>query len=296
MSADAIEAISALERQVLEPLFVGGKLRPTRPLGRQAFEIAEQAAAYELSGPLLGIRLRAARELCPIDSLPALGPGEWLLVCALNDLLQATNPSLTKWSSRYPNKLLDLVDEVVDGAGSCRTLADALCRHATFARAFDVVRVDSVVKWWVGQRPFYGSEPPPRLLTWQQLRRVSHSKWHTPLPAMAQVFPYRQRWEQSFAGWLEANPLLDLGTAAREAPQFRWTSAALGLLISPPGRKLALRRVLRAADVPKTLSALGAASADPHVDPGPVRDFMEDCSAMSQGLLPYSSGAPKSGE
>jgi hypothetical protein len=255
--------VAAVTEQLLLPLVVGGELRPIPPIGaKRAVEHARVAATLrdfsgESANEIQWQRLRVARRYCPIDRLPAPGYGEWLLAFALNDLLQATNPDLTSvWGRDRPQKLVELALEIVGRAGPPRTLGEALARHATFSRALELVRIDTHVSWWVGSRSFRGAHPPGRLLSWKSVRRVRTEREEVGVGAMAAEEPWAEGWRQALARWLAASPLTDLATATRQAPEFVWTGASLGLLVTHPGCTLARRSALGGAAAARVAEVL----------------------------------------
>lgn len=243
--------------QVLVPTLVGGSLFPVRPIGPrlaremtgiahvfQATDSAAEAAATQA-------RVRVARLLWPVDRLPPLGSDEWMMLAAFNDLLQVANPRLP--SVVAPSravKLLDATSVLIERIGPPRSLAEAVCRHATFSRALDVVRVDTTVRWWTGSAVFRGEEPSRRLIAWPEVRRVRVEETFVPVDSLPLEGPVsRALYGQVLSRWLALSPLTDLGAAHREEPAFRWEAATLGLVSTPSGARLA-RRVLRAVGSP----------------------------------------------
>ncbi|HEU4538328.1 MAG TPA: hypothetical protein VFS00_29610, partial [Polyangiaceae bacterium] len=189
--APLIERGAQFYRSFLAPLVLGGTLAPVRPLGPA---LAARLAAL---GPSLGggvedlraeveaARARRARRLLPLDEVPPIGPDEWRLAAAFNDLLQVANPHLPGLlGPGRPQRLLDAVEELVAQIAPPSTVEACVARHVTFAAAFAVVRVDTEVKWWVGSASFRGERPPPRLLLWPALRRVRVDEARVPLESL----------------------------------------------------------------------------------------------------------------
>src|SRR5262245_40678768 len=85
-----------LATQVLGPLVLGGTMSPVRPFGaRLAQAIGDRTIAdSDLRSRIDVARVRRARVLAAVDTLPELTAAEWALVAALNDLVQATNHEL----------------------------------------------------------------------------------------------------------------------------------------------------------------------------------------------------------
>jgi hypothetical protein len=244
------ELVASVAERVLAPLIAGGPLLPVPPIGEARAIAALEHAAFA-GGALNEVRarrLRVARRLTPLDALGDPTPGEWLLLFALNDMLQSTNQTLLgPFGSERPRLLLEMVLSLIARAGAPATVGDALSRHATFSRLLSIVRVDTHVSWWVGSRTFRGMHPPSRLLSWRKVRRVHESEQSV---ALADMTPATDSAEPLFAeavrALLAASPLSDLACAGRAAPAFRWTGASLALVTTPGGRTLALRALERA--------------------------------------------------
>lgn len=264
MTRDETELIATLSEQlaerVLVPLVLGGELRPLPPFGaRRARKFSERlyVVESELKTKLSSARLALARGLCPLDALPEISPEHWRLVLALNDLLQATHRHLNRSFARDPQlRLLAMVDQTIDLAGAPETLSEALQRHTTFARIFEVVRCDEHVAWWAGSRSYWGARAPARLSAWPRLRRVEQRRETVALVELAAPEPWAGRWLESLARWVKASPLTDLATASRKLPEFVWSGATLGLVGTAPGRMLALRAVDRQGDLVTGINVL----------------------------------------
>jgi hypothetical protein len=255
------ELLVQLCERVWRPLIAGGELRPLPPIGRGQAQAA-LGYVHALAAPSLDeIRLRrllVARRLSPVDGLGEPGPGEWLLLMALNDLLQATNPTLDGvFGADRPRRLVAEAEELVNRAGAPTTVHDALSRHTTFARLLDLTRVDTHVSWWVGKKTFRGALPAKRLLRWKSIRRVNAMEQRVELTQMA---PVEATWAEAFGDVLEsflaATPLTDLATADRDAPPFTWTGSSLALIATDAGRHLAARAVSRSRRRKQAIQAI----------------------------------------
>lgn len=270
-----------LSERVLLPLLAGGALRPLPPIGP---ERAKQLAAAEGVMPTGGSmdavrahRVRVSRRIACLDALGDLGAGEWMLACALNDLLQVTNPSLLGWFDKdRPVTLLSAVRRTIDNAGPPRVLGEAIARHATFSRVFALRRLDTTVHWWVGSETFVGRKPPQRLLRWRGVRRVRLEEAAVPLWAMAPSSFEGQGFEDVMSSWLSHSPLTDLAHADRERPPFQWTGPTLSLLYTTAGQNLARRVVLRCRDPKQAIAALARATAalGAHPASGPANGLL----------------------
>jgi hypothetical protein len=250
--------------RLLVPLVVGGELRPLRPFGaRRARALAEHMliADSETGDKLRRARLALARRLCPIDAVLEPSIEHWLLIFALNDLLQVTHPRLIGTFNRDPQlRLLAAVDSTIDLAGAPATIAETLARHTTFARIFETIRFDEHVSWWSGSSTYRGGRAPARLLAWPRLRKVEQRRESVTFVELAAQTPWADRWLETVARWLRASPLTDLATASRKLPPFGWSGAALGLVSAAPGRVLAMRAIDRQGDVASTINALRRAA------------------------------------
>lgn len=243
--------LAELSTHVLSPLVLGGPLTPVRPFGvRLALNLGEAAAALdpELRARVDGVRVRVARLIAPVDTLPDLTSADWALLAALNDLLQLTNHELAGpfTRSRYP-RLLASVRDLCELIPAPSDVGAALSRHATFSRVLDCFRTDTEVVWWTGRASFRGQPPPPRLLLWPRLRSVDVETRRVELAEMAHGIPglAPTDFEDALGLWLTRSPLTDLATAARRSPRFAWSASTLSVVATVPGRTLAYRLILR---------------------------------------------------
>ncbi len=251
MPDDLGERCEELVHDVLAPLILGGPIHPVRPFGAKLGlrlgierEIVDTALRTELDVA----RVRRARLLAPIDALPRLDEGDWAALAALNDLLQLTNQHLAGpfTRGRYARMAANL-RWLCDRIPAPRDIEGALSRHATFARALELVRTDSTVSWWTGSARFRGEPPPNRLLRWKELRRVQVDATRVPLADMpvGLIGITPDEFQELLALWLTRSPLTDLAEATRKAPTFAWSASTLSLIATAPGRTLAFRAISR---------------------------------------------------
>jgi hypothetical protein len=260
------ERCEELAHQVLAPLVLGGPVHPVRPFGgplalRLGVVESERGrrriADSDLAARLDVARVRRARLLTPADTLPSLDERDWAVLAALNDLLQLTNHHLggPVTRGRYARVLANL-RWLCDRIPAPRDVLGALSRHATFARALELARTDSVVSWWTGSRGFRGEPPPARLLAWPELRRVRVDAHRVLLADMAVgvtgLSPFD--FADVLALWLTRSPLSDLASATRRSPPFAWSAATLALVATGPGRLLAFRAL--AGEPPDAVNAV----------------------------------------
>lgn len=244
---------------VFSPLVLGGRLAPMRPIGpSRARHIADAGAALAASERTWvdAMRVRRARPLGRVDHVEAPDASQWLMVAALNDLLQSTNPKLDGMLASRSGKLLELTMGTIGGVGAPASIREVISRHATFARLLELERVDTFVSWWAGSASFRGCPAPARMLAWKGLRRVGTRTDRTGMTQMC----FGSRLDdtcflEALQRLLQLTPLTDLATAHRQAPAFAWSRGSLGLILTHPGHTLA-SRALRSADPRAALAAL----------------------------------------
>jgi hypothetical protein len=234
---------------VMAPLAMGGELRPGHGIGaRAALALGRERvpADPELAGRVQAARVRNARRLAPLDRLDAPTEAEWALCAAVHDLLQAANPTFDAPLRRAAaTRILSLAVQTIDRVPPPATVRDALSRHTWLARVLDVARTDTTVSWWVGSRPFVGFEPPPRVQSWPDLRRVQVVATPRPLVELAPLAFDRTMLIEAAARLLARTPLTEIATCTRAAPAFVWGPASLALIATHAGRTLALRALAR---------------------------------------------------
>ncbi|HEY5147790.1 MAG TPA: hypothetical protein VII82_13540 [Polyangiaceae bacterium] len=256
---------------IMAPLVLGGAIRPGHAIGARAalaFGEGRVPADAELAAHTGEARVRHARRLVPVDSLPGPSAAEWALAAAFHDLLQAANPIFDAPLRRgAATRVLDLALAAIERVPTPASPAEALARHTWFARAPEVARTDTQVRWWSGKREYLGVEPPERLQAWPQLRRVSVVRTPRPLLELAPIAVDRERLTTAVAELLFRTPLTDLATCARAAPLFEWRPSTLALVATAAGRTLALRSLARHPS-PDVDGALGRSTrallASPH--------------------------------
>lgn len=252
-----LELGRSLSERLLCPLLRGDEVRLCEPVGEaRAVELGKSLPGARMFEELEELRLAAARRWAPVDDLGDISANEWLLIAALNDLLQLTNPGLVRglFTRKNQQKLARMVSRLIDRAGPPRTVGAALSRHALFSRVSELSRLDTEVRWWTGSDRFVGNSPPERLLAWPELRKVRSSTEHVRLAEMAP--PTLLEYEALLDRWLATTPLTTLGTAQQSGVPFRWTGALVALTQVPPGRRLALRVLLASSDPMAALSDL----------------------------------------
>lgn len=301
MSVPDLARLERIVEHVLVPLVTGGDLRPVPPIGTDlALRLSTQATALESDSVVALARLARARELWPVDRLPPMRKAEWLLVFALSDLIQAANPSLPGVLHQRPFRLLTLVEATIERAGPPRSVADALARHATFARVLEIARPDTHVAWWVGSDLFQGTKPPARLLAWPNVRRVRSAVDLVRMPDLAvgrhQLEP---TYRKTLATFFAASPVTDIGGIDRPEPPFAWTGATLGLIRSERGRTLAERAVRARCDAAAaareaTRAAQALTSLGDEADPEAL-EARQCAEAFARALSGYAADRAYSG-
>jgi hypothetical protein len=266
MTVVAIDLDAVAERLfagVMAPLVLGGSIRPGHAIGaRRALALGEGRlpADQDLGLRVAAARLHRARRLVPIDALPDPSGADWALGAALHDMFQSVNPAFdAPFRRRAAARILELAGVVIEKVPLATTVAQALARHTWLARAPEVARTDTTVRWWSGSAVFLGEEPPPRLQAWPQFRRVEVVRTPRPLLDVTPIAVDRDRLTETLAAFLSRTPLTDLATCTRPAPAFAWHATTLDFLATTPGRALALRALAR-LPTQETDAALGHAT------------------------------------
>jgi hypothetical protein len=236
-----------LYEQFLAPLVIGGDLTPGPAVGARAAVALDGGLAAvdpDLRSRVDLARVRVARRLVPVDMLVGPDIHEWALAAALHDLLFALHPSLERPLRRSaPDRLMTFAEQALCTVPAASSLAETVSRHSFFARAFELHRTDVTVSWWTGRESFLGTDPPPRLLAWPELRRVQTTTTTVPVADLPDVLRAgrRERFRNVLSVWLEKVPLTSLATCTRALVPFEWSGATLGLFSTPQGCVLGLR-------------------------------------------------------
>jgi hypothetical protein len=289
---------------VMAPLVLGGPMRPGHAIGART-ALALGAAERKPADPNLEAhvqlgRVRRARRLAPVDTLPPATPAEWTMAAILHDLLQAANPifdALLRRGSAV--RILAVAREGIERVPPPAHVSEALGRHAWFARLLDVARTDTTVSWWVGKRTYLGVEPPARLKAWPELRRVSVVATPHPVLDVSPLAIDRAKLTDAMAALLARTPLTAIATCTRTAPPFVWDDSLVALLGTRAGRTLALRAVARLPTV-EVDAALGRATRDrlaaQRTPSDPVLAFLaERALAQAQGHVEQEPEAGDAG-
>jgi hypothetical protein len=266
MADDLGARCEELAHAVLAPLVLGGPMHLVRPFGARLglrLGIQREIVDLDLRSRLDVARVRRARLLAPVDTLPALDEGDWAVLAAFNDLVQLTNQHLVSvFTRRNYARLLGNVCWLCDRIPAPRDVLGAIARHATFGRALELVRTDSAITWWTGSARFRGETPPSRLTAWKELRRVEIDAQRIPLTDMMLGLKGigADEFNEALSLWLTRSPLTDLAEAARTAPAFSWSASTLSLIATAPGRSLAFRALAR-QPAARVAAALARANA-----------------------------------
>jgi hypothetical protein len=251
----------------IAPLVLGGELVPGKILGaRKALAIGVERSVtnIDLAAHVDLARIRIARKYVPIDRLAPLTAHEWSLAACLHDIVQSTHPSLSGiFRSDASRRILELVNLALDRIPFPQNAHDALSRHTIFSRTLEIGRADTRVSWWTGSSTFRGSEPPPRLLSWPELRRVHVDRTVHPLsdlPPTTKSFDASIFYD-TLRRFLSMSPMTDLATANRTEIKFAWSESTLALVASPVGRTLAARAI-RSGSLQQKTTTLDHATND----------------------------------
>src|SRR5580658_1977082 len=154
MAVDLDAIAQRLFAGVMAPLVLGGPILPGHAIGaRAALALGEDRlpSDSDLGARVAAGRIRRARRLVPVDTLPDPSAADWALAAALHDVLQAANPLFdAPLRRRAAGRILELAATVIDRVPFPATVGQALSRHAWLARAPEVTRTDTSVRWWTG--------------------------------------------------------------------------------------------------------------------------------------------------
>jgi hypothetical protein len=262
-----VELETLLGRFVL-PLVAGGDVRVGDPVAPDA--LARWEVELGEAGPLLvaidDARAAAAALLVVRPPAMAFGPAELRLAVALHAALVLAHPGTTGFFSRKGRRELGaFAVGLAQGTPPPTGPTELLERHTLLARLFELVRVDTHLRWWTGKAEFRGAEPPARLVRWRKLRRV---RQETSELGLSEVLAGEET-RPVVAALLAASPLTDLLTLdapARRWPPFRWGPQHLEVLRDAElARAVAYRWLVdlgRApADGPRLRAAAAASAA-----------------------------------
>jgi hypothetical protein len=237
---------------VMVPLVLSGSVRPGHAIGaRVALSFGEGRAPADaaLAAAVDSARVRRARRLAPVDTVPGASGADWALAAAFHDILQAANPMFDAPIRRgAAARILDLAIATIDRVPPPASLGQAIARHTWLARVPDVTRTDAEVTWWSGSREFRGVDAPARLQAWPRLRGVSVVRTRHRLLELSPIAVDRARLATAVEALLSKTPLTDLATCTRDAPAFAWHKGTLALLATGAtgaGRALATRALSR---------------------------------------------------
>ncbi|MEO8874728.1 MAG: hypothetical protein ABI461_03995 [Polyangiaceae bacterium] len=267
MANDLQTRAEHLFESFMAPLVLGGELRPGRILGaRTALALGAERSVtnLDLAAHVDLARVRIARKLAPIDRIAPATPSEWALAACLHDIVQSTHPALAGlFRNNASRRILELVGLALDRIPPPANAKEALTRHTWFSRALEIGRTDTRVSWWVGSEIFRGTDPPPRLLSWPDLRRVHidcsvHPLCDLPTTEAKAEAPL---FYEMLRRWLSLSPITDLANAHRAAPKFVWTEPTIALASSRIGRTLALRAI-RSGSLQAKMTAIEEATLE----------------------------------
>jgi hypothetical protein len=103
------------------------------------------------------------------------------LLYATHELFAACHPQAQSFYART-HLFCEAAEQAVMKLPRTYDPSRLLSRHLVVRRAFGTQRTDVHLKWWTGAASFYGREPPTRLTSWPELRRVhvdrqTHPMW-----------------------------------------------------------------------------------------------------------------------
>jgi hypothetical protein len=278
--------------EFLLPLVRGGTVLVGRPLSRRSVEALARAhverptLSERRSAKQLGqARQRALTMLVPSPPALPLDEVTWRLGAAVHDLLALGHPGVVE-GPRADARIerIAAAATALAGLGAPTTLAEVLARHSVLARLPELVRSDTVVRYWLGRLTFVGRQPPPRVVAMPRLRGVrvetARRVWLRDIgvPAAARG---------AFLALTEASPLGEALDPLRLDPPLAW-GRVLAVLRFPAICRAVAGRLLdiglpRAGDALADALYRFAALQDP---PGPVRASGETV-AFAIGFLAH---------
>jgi hypothetical protein len=297
--------LEALARGVLGPLVLGGPVHLVPPFGAKlalSIEGAPRVVDDELRTRIDVARVRVARTVVPVDTLPDIPASDWALVAALNDLLQATNHHLSGPFTRGRHAaLIAAVESLLEHVAPPRRLLDAVNRHASLARVTELVRTDTKVTWWAGSASFRGEKPAARLFAWKELRRVRTDESTVELADLPDGVGAvkKDAWLAALALWFTRSPLTDIATLARPVPAFAWSAPTLAFVSTPRGATLAARAISANASTTERRSKVTPAleASINHMPAGKAREialrFAEESVARLKGHGSSAASEPR---
>src|SRR5688572_17153644 len=199
------------------PLVAGGEARIGEPIDpRTVVEweiyLSEAAAALE---PIDDARATVAGGLVIRPPSLPFGGDDLRLCAALYDALLLVHPDVDRWLARRARDRLRESALELARLGPPEGRRDLLARHTTLHNLFGMSRVDVRIRWWTGKASFRGMKPPPRLIAWPSIRRVSEERESM---SFAEIMPKDGDDGAVGRAILHASPLTDLLSPARSWP------------------------------------------------------------------------------
>jgi hypothetical protein len=221
-----MSGLDAFLRGFVLPLVAGGDVHvggPIAPDTLARWEV-ELGASSDASVTLQLIDEARAAALAPlvVRPPPMVFSADLLrLAVALYTALVLQHPRSDGWLNRGGRRELAGFARALATVAPPQDRTELLARHALLARIFELVRRDTIVRWWSGKAEFRGEPPPARLLRWRGVRRVRAESADVPIGEVLAGDDGRN----AVAGLLTISPLTDLlslTTAYRRYPAFRW--------------------------------------------------------------------------
>ena len=275
------------------PLVLGGEMNLERPVGLQrAFTLSvDHRPSDGTAWTQVGMaRVRVARTLAPIDSMPEIGAVEWALLAGFHDLVQSTHPQLAaRFGGRRATALVALSNKTFEHLPDVAHAGEALARHTLFSRMMQVARTETKVSWWTGKATFIGVDPPARLTAWPEARRVQIDKDPQRIERLTEPgTAHRAGMEHALRTLFLRTPLTDWATLGRTWPEFTLTPQNVALSQTHAGRGLVVRllRTMSPAAVDEALGRALGPILDRHT-PRPLRAVFELLGerALEEGLF-----------
>jgi hypothetical protein len=182
----ATERATRFYEEFAAPLLTGERCLVGDPLGRDMLRTVQHGARFH-TGLTDAIDAQLAEAALLGDVTPAPFDEDALAILyAVHELYAAVHPQSSSFYARA-HLFCTAAEQAIRKLRHTYDPGRLVTRHLIVWRAFKATRTDVHLKWWTGQASFYGDEPPARLTSWPQLRRVNVDRKTEPLWRLAML-------------------------------------------------------------------------------------------------------------